>query len=122
VSRMIMLGIETSGRTGSVAVCDDGDVLASWTFPEGARRGRDIMTAVDRVVSEAELERRDISAVAVSEGPGSFTGLRVGVACAKTLAYALHPEREARSARLPPHLPRPGRPEGPRLRDPLPMG
>ena len=86
---MIILGIETSGRRGSVAVCRDGEVLASWTFPEGARRARDIMTAVDRVVSDAGLGKAELDAAAVSEGPGSFTGLRVGVTCAKTLAYAL---------------------------------
>lgn len=86
---MTILGIETSGRRGSVAVRGNGDVLSAWTFPEGARRARDIMTAVDRVVSDAGLDKTELDAVAVSEGPGSFTGLRVGVTCAKTLAYAL---------------------------------
>ncbi len=86
---MIILGIETSGRRGSVAVCEDGRPLASYAFPEGGRRARDIISAIDHVVAQARLDRRDVRAVAVSEGPGSFTGLRVGVACAKTLAFAL---------------------------------
>ncbi len=87
---MIVLGIETSGKVGSVALCDEDELLAAYTFPEGARRhARDIMPAIDRVVTEAGVPKADIAAVAVSEGPGSFTGLRVGIACAKTLAYAL---------------------------------
>ncbi len=86
---MIALGIETSGRIGSVALGDGSRVLSRYTFPEGARRARDLLPAVDRVVRDAALGKTDVGAVAVSQGPGSFTGLRVGIACAKTLAYAL---------------------------------
>jgi len=86
---MNVLGIETSGRIGGVALCRDDHVLSDYTFPEGARRARDILPAVDRVIREAGLDKHQIMAVAVSEGPGAFTGLRVGVACAKTLAFAL---------------------------------
>lgn len=86
---MIILGIETSGDFGSVALCDEEAVLAAYAFPEGARHARDIMPAIDGLVKEAAVGKGDISAVAVSQGPGSFTGLRVGVTCAKTLAYAL---------------------------------
>ncbi|MHC4788685.1 MAG: tRNA (adenosine(37)-N6)-threonylcarbamoyltransferase complex dimerization subunit type 1 TsaB, partial [Planctomycetota bacterium] len=86
---MIALGIETSGRVGSVALCEEDALLASYTFPEGARHARDIVPAVERIVTAAELGKEAVGAVAVSQGPGSFTGLRVGVTCAKTLAYAL---------------------------------
>lgn len=86
---MIILGIETSGDIGSVALCDDDDVMAAYTFPEGARHARDIVPAIDRIVAEAGIGKADVCAVAVSQGPGSFTGLRVGITCAKTLAYAL---------------------------------
>ncbi len=86
---MIVLGIETSGPVGSVAVCRDESVLASYNLPEGARHARDIVPAVNRVLCEGGIERGAVSAVAVSEGPGSFTGLRVGVTCAKALFYAL---------------------------------
>jgi len=86
---MIILGIETSCRTGSVALCRDDRPVASHVFPEGIRQARDILPAVDRVVTEAGLARTAIDAVTVSHGPGSFTGLRIGVTCAKTLAYAL---------------------------------
>jgi tRNA threonylcarbamoyladenosine biosynthesis protein TsaB len=86
---MIIVAIETSCRIGSVALCDQGQLLVSYAFPEGVRHARDIMPALDSVVSEAALERSDVDAVAASVGPGSFTGLRVGVTCAKALAYGL---------------------------------
>lgn len=86
---MIVLGIETSGPTGSVALCRGEEAAVSYTFPEGARHARDIMPAVDRIMTEAGIAPQAVAAVAVSQGPGSFTGLRVGITCAKTLAYAL---------------------------------
>ena len=86
---MVILGIETSGPVGSVALCDEERTLAAFRFPEGARPARDVVPAVDQVVREAGLSRGEIGAVAVSQGPGSFTGLRIGITCAKTLAYAL---------------------------------
>ena len=86
---MIVLGIETSGPIGSVALCSEDGVMAEHTLPEGARHARDVVPAIDRIVTEAGIKRTDVGAVAVSRGPGSFTGLRIGVACAKTLAHAL---------------------------------
>jgi len=86
---MIILGIETSGDPGSVAICAEESPLAVLTFGEGARHARGIVPAIDEVIHRAEVARSEIGAVAVSQGPGSFTGLRVGAICAKTLAYAM---------------------------------
>jgi len=86
---MILLAIETSGQTASVAVCDEDEALAVHTFGKGARHGRNVMPAIDDVLRRAGVSRTDVDAVAVSAGPGSFTGLRVGITCAKTLAWAL---------------------------------
>jgi tRNA threonylcarbamoyladenosine biosynthesis protein TsaB len=86
---MIVLGIETSGAVGSVAVCSDDESLAVHVFPPGPRHARNLLPAVDDVIRRAGLHKAQVDAVAVSQGPGSFTGLRVGVACAKTLAFAL---------------------------------
>jgi len=86
---MLVLGIETSGTRGSVALCRDEELLAEHVFEEGPRHARNIVVAVDDVVRSTGVAKSDIGAVAVSEGPGSFTGLRVGVTCAKTLAHLL---------------------------------
>ena len=86
---MLILGIETSGRRGSVALCAEGGTIARHRFAEGPRNARHIMPAIDDIVRDSGTEKTDIDAVGVSEGPGSFTGLRVGVTCAKTLAYSL---------------------------------
>ena len=82
------LAIETSGRTGSVAVAKDGDVLAEETFPHGLKHAAGLVPMIDRMCREAGWGPRDIEEVYVSAGPGSFTGLRVGVTVAKTLAFA----------------------------------
>ena len=87
---MNVLAIETSGPIGSVAACRDDELLAEEQLEEGMAHGRLLVTLVDRVVTLAGWDKaRDIELIAVSRGPGSFTGLRVGLACAKTLAVML---------------------------------
>jgi tRNA threonylcarbamoyladenosine biosynthesis protein TsaB len=86
---MIALGIETSGRGGSVALGDGAGMLHMQKFGPGARHAREIMSLVDALFTDAGLTRGDIGLVAVVQGPGAFTGLRIGVTCAKTLAWAL---------------------------------
>jgi len=89
---MRVIGIETSARTGSVALLADGSLLGERLFTAGLRHGKELIPAVEAVVREAGLEPEDIDLFAVSEGPGSYTGIRVGVTCAKTLAWALGSE------------------------------
>ena len=92
---MIVLGIETSGRRGSVALVRNEQVLASRRSPEGASHARDVMPAIDQLLRNADIRKEEVNGVTVSEGPGSFTGLRIGITCAKTLAYLLHWEAAA---------------------------
>ena len=86
---MIVLGIETSSRTGSVALCHGEAIVAEHVFPQGVRHARNIMEGIGNVLREASVDKKEVNGVAVSQGPGSFTGLRIGVTCAKTLAYTL---------------------------------
>lgn len=86
---MIALGIETSGRGGSVAVGDGADMLHVQEFEPGPHHAREIMALVDDLFTDANVARDDVGLVAVVQGPGAFTGLRIGVTCAKTLAWAL---------------------------------
>ncbi len=87
---MNVLGLETSGAIGSVAACRNGAVLAEEHLGRGMEHGRMLLPLVDRVVRRAGWDkRRDLDLIAVSQGPGSYTGLRVGLTCAKTLAVLL---------------------------------
>ncbi len=86
---MNVLGIETSSSRGGVALACDGKVLAGADLPEKRHHAQVIFSAIERCLSEASLELAALEGVAVSAGPGSFTGLRVGMACAKGLAWSL---------------------------------
>jgi tRNA threonylcarbamoyladenosine biosynthesis protein TsaB len=84
---MICLALETSGRVGSVALSRDGQLLAEQTYPHGLKHAAALVSVVDSIVKAHGVLPREITAVAVSQGPGSFTGLRVGITLAKTLGY-----------------------------------
>lgn len=86
---MKYLGLETSTRACSVAVSDEAALLAEMTVAGQDRPSDHLMIAVQQVLAAAGLALADLDGVAVSAGPGSFTGLRVGVTAAKTLAYTL---------------------------------
>lgn len=83
------IAIETSGRLGSVALAEDGRVLAEEAFPHDLKHAAGVVSVIDRLTRSVGWTPREIQEVYVSAGPGSFTGLRVGVTVAKTLALAL---------------------------------
>jgi tRNA threonylcarbamoyladenosine biosynthesis protein TsaB len=84
-----VLGIETSGEVCGVAVADEGRELGSLQFRHGRALSRLLIPAVAALLEVIDLPRGDLEGIAVSAGPGSFTGLRIGVATAKTLAWSL---------------------------------
>lgn len=83
-----LLILETSGRIGQVAVAEGASVLAERRLDETRRHARDLAPAVQELHRERNWKPKDIDAVIVSLGPGSYTGLRVGVMSAKAFAYA----------------------------------
>lgn len=86
---MITLGVETSGPVGSLALRRDGRCVEECFLPElGRRHAQSLVPEAAALLRRNGLGARDIGLVAVSIGPGSFTGLRVGVTFAKTFAYA----------------------------------
>lgn len=82
------LAIETSGRAGSVAVVDGGRVVAEEQFPHGLQHAAQVVPILDRLVRARGWTPGDVGELYVSAGPGSFTGLRIGITLAKTMALA----------------------------------
>jgi tRNA threonylcarbamoyladenosine biosynthesis protein TsaB len=85
---MLALAIETSGPVGSVALFESKSVLAEQSLELGSKHGQSLIPAIHQLLNSCGQTPRNLKLVAVSIGPGSYTGLRVGVVCAKTLAYA----------------------------------
>ncbi len=83
---MYILAIESSGNVASAAVAEDSKILAEYTVNIGKTHSQTLLPMIDRVLTDAEMSVNDVSAIAVSRGPGSFTGLRIGSATAKGLA------------------------------------
>jgi tRNA threonylcarbamoyladenosine biosynthesis protein TsaB len=83
-----LLILETSGRIGSVAVAHGPSLGPIRRLDEARRHARDLAPAVAELLRGEGWQPRDLDAVIVSRGPGSYTGLRVGIMSAKTLAYA----------------------------------
>lgn len=85
---MKILALETSAKSVSAAVVEDGAVRASCFSCTGLTHSRTLMPMVEAMLKNAELTLAQMDAVAVAAGPGSFTGLRIGVSAAKGLAWA----------------------------------
>lgn len=85
---MKVLSIDSSAKTASVAVTD-GDTLLSECFVNaGLTHSRTLMPMIDNALRQADLKIEDIDAFCVNAGPGSFTGIRIGVAAVKGLALS----------------------------------
>ena len=80
-----ILGIDTAGVDGSVALAGDGESLSSEPLPPGGHSGI-LSEAVERLTKRRGISLGDLAAVGASQGPGSFTGLRIGLAWAKGVA------------------------------------
>jgi len=81
------LAIETSGRTGSVATVIDGSVAREEAFTHGLQNAAKILPIIDQLCRAQCWSPRDLDEIYLSIGPGSFTGLRIGVTLAKTIAF-----------------------------------
>ncbi len=82
------LVIDTAGRAGRVGLVREGGVAGAVALDAARRHARDLTPAVAGLLADAALKPADLTGVVVSVGPGSYTGLRVGVTAAKALAYA----------------------------------
>src|SRR5262245_64923780 len=86
---MRVLAIDTSTLAGGVALVDGGRTVAEYVLDVRLTHSERLMPAIDRVMADAGWGPSDLTGLAVAVGPGSFTGLRVGVSAVKGLALAL---------------------------------
>ena len=85
---MKILALETSAKAVSAAVSEDGKILCSGYQDTGLTHSRTLMPIVEHILKNTGLTVADMDAIAVAAGPGSFTGIRIGVSAAKGLAFA----------------------------------
>ncbi len=87
---MKILALDSSGLVASVAIVTEESVLAEYTLNFKKTHSQTLLPMLDEIVSRVELDLNQIDAIAISSGPGSFTGLRIGSATAKGLGLALN--------------------------------
>lgn len=89
---MKILGMDTSSNVASVAYVKEDVVVCEYTLNYKLNHSLTLMPMLEEVTKACDLELKDIDAIAVANGPGSFTGLRIGSATAKGLAHGLNKE------------------------------
>ena len=89
---MKILAIDTSNKPLSVAVLEDQELLAEITTNAQRNHSITLMPLIKEVLQRANVKVADLDRIAVAQGPGSYTGLRIGVTTAKTLAFTLNKE------------------------------
>ena len=85
----MILSIETSTKICSVALHNEGQLLAETTLHVDKSHSEKLAVLIKDILSYADVTSKQLAAVAVASGPGSYTGLRIGVSSAKGLCYAL---------------------------------
>lgn len=85
----VILNIETSGKVCSVAISKDGCLECQFDDTQGMQHANVLAPFVEKCMAELERKEEKLDAVAVSTGPGSYTGLRIGMSLAKGLAFSL---------------------------------
>ena len=87
----VILNIETSSKNCSVSISKNEKIigLREQSYDEYSH-SKSLHTFIEEILNETQLSVKDLSAVAISEGPGSYTGLRIGVSAAKGICIALN--------------------------------
>ena len=85
-----ILAIESSGLTASVAIMCDGKIAAEYTVNNKKTHSQTLLPMISEIMDAVGMKPSDIDCIAISRGPGSFTGLRIGSATAKGLGLALN--------------------------------
>lgn len=86
---MIILAIDTTSQAASIALIDEDRLIGEYTSNAKMTHLEKLMPMVEELLNKCDLSMEDIQGIAVSEGPGSFTGIRIGVSAARALAQAM---------------------------------
>ncbi|SDI26437.1 tRNA threonylcarbamoyladenosine biosynthesis protein TsaB [Alteribacillus persepolensis] len=87
---MKMLAIDTSTHVMSVGVGEDNKLLGEYTTNFKKNHSVRLMPAIDHLLQELNIQPADLDGIAVAKGPGSYTGVRIGITTAKSMAWALN--------------------------------
>lgn len=87
---MLTLAIDTATKVCTLALCKDNQVLAEYSINMGMTHSEGLLPQLEQLLKRAKVEKQEIELLAVSMGPGSFTGLRIGLATAEAMAYSWH--------------------------------
>ena len=87
---MKILALDTSCKTAMAVITDNGKIIASIQLHDEKTHSVKLLPAIEYILSAADLKENELDAIAVTNGPGSYTGLRIGVTTAKTYAYTLN--------------------------------
>lgn len=86
---MRIIGLETSGKTCGVALLEDGEIRSEYNLNLGLRHSDFVFHLIERVLRDAHWQLENIEGIAVDKGPGSFTGIRIGLTVVRTLGQIL---------------------------------
>lgn len=87
---MKILAVECADKAASCAIVEDGRTVCESVVSAGLTHSRTLMPMVESMLKNSELKISDVDLFAVTVGPGSFTGLRIGIACVKGMAFGLN--------------------------------
>ena len=87
---MKILALDTSCKTAMAVITDNGKIIAGIQLHDEKTHSVKLLPAIEYILSAAGLKENELDAIAVTNGPGSYTGLRIGVTTAKTYAYTLN--------------------------------
>lgn len=85
---MLILALESSAKAASVALMQDAELLAQYSQCSGLTHSRTLLPMVEDMLKNTDKKLADVDFIAVAHGPGSFTGIRIGVSTVKGLAWA----------------------------------
>ena len=85
---MLTLAIDTATKVCTVALCRQQELLAEYTINMGLTHSEGLLPQLEQLLERCNVDKKEIGLLAVSMGPGSFTGLRIGLATVEAMAYA----------------------------------